>query len=50
MRIQSGDSSVGGTKAWITSEFAVAMQLAIADAAPLRVLPGDRRRHDDHPG
>ena len=28
MTIQSGDSSVGGTKAWITSEFAVAKQLA----------------------
>jgi ABC-type Na+ efflux pump permease subunit len=28
MRIQSGDSSVAGTKAWITSEFAVAKQLA----------------------
>ncbi len=29
MTIQSGDSSVGGTKAWITSEFAVAQQLSI---------------------
>ena len=29
MRIQSGDSTVGGTKAFITSEFAVAMQLAV---------------------
>src|SRR5271165_618401 len=29
MTIQSGDSSVGGTKAWITSEFAVAKQLSI---------------------
>ena len=29
MRIQSGDSTVGGTKAFITSQFAVAMQLAI---------------------
>jgi ABC-2 type transport system permease protein len=28
-RIQSGDSSVGGTKAYITSEFAVTQQLAI---------------------
>jgi ABC-type transport system involved in multi-copper enzyme maturation permease subunit len=28
MRIQSGDTSVGGTRAWITSEFAVAKQLA----------------------
>ncbi len=27
--IQSGDSSVGGTKAWVTSEFAVAKLLAI---------------------
>ena len=29
MIIQSGDSSVGGTKAWITSEFAVAKMLSI---------------------
>ena len=29
VRIQSGDATVGGTKAYITSEFAVAMQLAI---------------------
>ena len=28
MLIQSGDSSVGGTKAWITSEFSVARQLS----------------------
>lgn len=28
-RIQSGDSSVGGTKAYITSEFAVTQQLAL---------------------
>ncbi len=29
MQIRSGDTAVGGTKAWITSEFAVAMQLAV---------------------
>ena len=29
MRIQTGDASVGGTKAWVTSEFAVAQNLAI---------------------
>ncbi len=29
VRIVSGDASVGGTKAYITSEFAIAMQLAI---------------------
>jgi ABC-type transport system involved in multi-copper enzyme maturation permease subunit len=29
MQIRSGDASVGGTKAWITSEFAVAMQLSV---------------------
>jgi ABC-type transport system involved in multi-copper enzyme maturation permease subunit len=29
VQIQSGDSAVGGTKAWITSEFAVAMSLTI---------------------
>jgi ABC-2 type transport system permease protein len=29
MKIQTGDSTVGGTKAFITSEFAVAQQLAV---------------------
>jgi len=29
VRIQSGDATVGGTKAYVTSEFAVAMQLAV---------------------
>jgi ABC-2 type transport system permease protein len=29
MRIQSGDATVGGTKALVTSEFAIAMQLAV---------------------
>jgi len=29
MQIQSGDSSVGGTKAWITSEFSFAFAVAI---------------------
>jgi ABC-2 type transport system permease protein len=29
MRIQSGDTTIGGTKAFVTSEFAVAMQLAV---------------------
>ena len=29
MRIQSGDATVGGTKAFVTSEFAVAQQLAL---------------------
>ena len=29
MRIQSGDSSVGGTKAWITSEFSFAFAVAV---------------------
>lgn len=29
MRIQSGDATVGGTKAFVTSEFAAAMQLSI---------------------
>jgi ABC-type Na+ efflux pump permease subunit len=29
MRIQSGDSTVGGTKAWLTSEFAVAQLLSM---------------------
>ena len=29
MQIQSGDSAVGGTKAFITSEFAVSQQFAV---------------------
>jgi ABC-2 type transport system permease protein len=29
MQIRSGDATVGGTKAFVTSEFAVAMQLAV---------------------
>ncbi len=29
MRIQSGDTTIGGTKSYITSEFSVAMQLSI---------------------
>ena len=29
MRIQSGDSTVGGTKAFITSEFAIAQMLSV---------------------
>jgi len=29
MQIQSGDATVGGTKAYVTSEFAVAMQLGV---------------------
>jgi hypothetical protein len=29
MQIRSGDATVGGTKAYVTSEFAVAMQLAV---------------------
>ena len=29
LKIQSGDATVGGTKSFVTSEFAVAMQLAI---------------------
>jgi ABC-type transport system involved in multi-copper enzyme maturation permease subunit len=44
MRIQSGDSSVGGTKAWVTSEFAVAKQLApltlVFYAFFLAIIPG----------
>src|SRR5262245_32299478 len=27
--IQSGDATVGGTKSWITSEFALAMQISV---------------------
>ena len=50
MQIQSGDATVGGTKAFITSEFAVAMQLAIVTIAFLRLLRRGRRRDDDHPG
>ena len=50
MRIQSGDASVGGTKAWITSEFAVAHAAGDPDAPALRLLRRGGRRHDDHPG
>src|SRR5271165_824386 len=32
MTIQSGDATVGGTKAFVTSEFAVAMQVAVITA------------------
>ena len=32
MMIQSGDATVGGTKAFVTSEFAVAMQVAVITA------------------
>jgi ABC-type transport system involved in multi-copper enzyme maturation permease subunit len=57
MRIQSGDASVGGTKAWITSEFAVAFQLAVltplfygffvAVAAGMAVIQDDEWRIGD---
>jgi ABC-2 type transport system permease protein len=54
MKIQSGDATVGGTKAFLTSEFAVAMQLAIvttlfsgffvAVAAGMTVIQDDQWR------
>ena len=56
MQIQTGDASVGGTKAWITSEFAVAMQLAIltllygfflAVAAGMAIIQDDEWRLGD---
>ena len=57
MIIQSGDSSVGGTKAWITSEFAVAKQLSVltlilyafclAIAAGMTIIQDDEWRLGD---
>ncbi len=54
VRIDSGDASVGGTKAWITSEFAVAFTLSvtvflfhtffIAVAAGMSVIQDDERK------
>ena len=40
MQISSGDSSVGGTKAWITSEFAADPDHDLPHAPLLRVLRG----------
>jgi len=54
VRIESGDASVGGTKAWITSEFAIAFTLSvavflfytffIAVAAGMSVIQDDERK------
>jgi ABC-2 type transport system permease protein len=54
VRIQSGDASVGGAKAWITSEFAIAMTVCItvflfytffvAVAAGMAVIQDDERK------
>jgi ABC-type transport system involved in multi-copper enzyme maturation permease subunit len=54
VRIQSGDASVGGTKAWITSEFAIAMIVSVtvlliytffvAVAAGMAVIQDDERK------
>jgi len=54
MQIRSGDATVGGTKAYVTSEFAVAMQLAVvttlfyvffvAVAAGMTVIQDDQWR------
>jgi ABC-2 type transport system permease protein len=54
VRIDSGDASVGGTKAWITSEFAIAKILSvtiflvytffIAIAAGMSVIQDDERK------
>ncbi len=53
-RIQSGDASVGGSKAWITSEFAIGMTVCfvvflfytffIAVAAGMSVIQDDERK------
>jgi ABC-type transport system involved in multi-copper enzyme maturation permease subunit len=53
-RIQSGDASVGGSKAWITSEFAIAMTVCVtvflfftffvAIAAGMAVIQDDERK------
>ena len=50
VRIVSGDAAVGGTKAHITSEFAVAMQLGDLHHALLCLFHLRGRRNDDHPG
>jgi ABC-type Na+ efflux pump permease subunit len=54
VRIDTGDASVGGTKAWITSEFAIAFTLSvtvflfytffIAVAAGMSVIQDDERK------
>jgi low affinity Fe/Cu permease len=54
VRIDSGDASVGGTKAWITSEFAIAYTLSVtvflfyvfflAIAAGMAVIQDDERK------
>jgi len=54
VRIQSGDASVGGSKAWITSEFAIAMTVSVtvflvytffvAVAAGMAVIQDDERK------
>jgi ABC-type transport system involved in multi-copper enzyme maturation permease subunit len=54
VRIDSGDASVGGTKAWITSEFAIAFTLSVtvflfytffvAIAAGMAVIQDDERK------
>ena len=54
VRISSGDAAVGGTKAWITSEFAIAMTVSvvvmlfytffIAVAAGMAVIQDDERK------
>src|SRR4029079_9787706 len=54
VRIQSGDASVGGSKTWITSEFAIAMTVSItvflfftffvAVAAGMAVIQDDERK------
>src|SRR5882757_7937141 len=53
-RIQSGDASVGGTKSWITSQFAIGMTVCvtvflfytffIAIAAGMSVIQDDERK------
>src|SRR5262245_25080258 len=57
MQIRSGDAAVGGTKAYVTSEFAVAMQLAVvttlfygffvAIAAGMTVIQDNQWRLDE---
>ena len=54
VRVDSGDASVGGTKAWITSEFAIAYTLSVtvflfyvfflAIAAGMAVIQDDERK------
>ena len=50
MKIRTGDSTVGGTKAFVTSEFAVGQQLAVVTLLFYGFFIAGGRRHDGDPG